>query len=59
MAASEVSLLRKDEGVIDLDSEVPERALYLRVSEQKLPRSRLPLRLYTRATFVRRRLCVP
>jgi MinD superfamily P-loop ATPase len=37
-----VSLLRYGKGIIDIDAEIPDSALYLGVAEQKLHRSQIP-----------------
>lgn len=36
VGVSEFGLLREDQGIVDLDPEVPDRALQLRVTEQEL-----------------------
>jgi hypothetical protein len=57
---SELDLLRQGKGIIDLDPEIPDGALDLRVSEKQLDRSQIAgLAVDLRAALVRRIECVP
>jgi hypothetical protein len=57
--SSEFNLFRDAERVLDLDSEIADRAFQLRVAEQKLNRSQVPRLLIDLRAFVRRIECVP